>query len=574
MSGAESEKESRPVSLLFSCGTRTTEGNRTGAWRFVRPVAADKTAPCSAACPAGEHIPAIEMLAAQGRWVDAAEKILLENPFPSVCGRVCFHPCEAVCNRGLFDEAVAVSHIERHIGDLAGEAAVTRFPAAGDPVRVAVIGGGPAGLSAAYFLARLGHRCRVLEAAGSPGGLPRWAIPSYRLPEAALKRDLARIEALGVEVSCGVRMDAGTAAAIAAEYDAVFFACGQGLPLSMGIEGESHAIDGFAFLAALKGGRAPQVGGSVAVIGGGNTAVDAARCLLRLGARPVIFYRRRRRDMPAFAPELAMALEEGVELHALQAPVRLTPRGDRISATFVQTQPVGTGPGGRARVAPVDGGETEWIFDAVVSAVGARTEGAFAAPEDASDFGHCRIAFGAPLQIWGGDVSNPDRSVADAVGSGKAAALAVDAFFGSGADAVQKAFADCRIGDGPALSFERYVGGRRQRQSRKVVGYADLRSDYFGSAPRIKVPTAPARERTSGFSEVIEGTTDASARQEANRCFNCGICNDCDNCRVLCPDMAVAAGEGGRRFLLDFCKGCGICVSECPRCALDLSEEP
>jgi Pyruvate/2-oxoacid:ferredoxin oxidoreductase delta subunit len=213
------------------------------------------------------------------------------------------------------------------------------------------------------------------------------------------------------------------------------------------------------------------------------------------------------------------------------------------------------------------------VFDAVLSAVGARAA-AFAAPEDAVDFGHCRIAFGTPLLLWGGDVSNSNRSVADAVGSGKAAALAVDAFFDSGPESVQKAFAGCRIGDGPALSFERYVGGRRRKQSRKIVGYADLRPDYFLPAPRTVAPIRPAKERKHGFSEVMAGLTAASAQKEAGRCFNCGICNDCDNCRVFCPDMAVIADENGRQFLLDYCKGCGICVSECPRCALGLSEEP
>jgi NADPH-dependent glutamate synthase beta subunit-like oxidoreductase len=566
--------EPKPVSLLISCGTRSTEGNRTGAWRFVRPVTAEKTAPCSAACPAGQNIAAIEMLAARGCWTEAAQAILMENPFPSVCGRVCYHPCEAACNRGRFDEAVAVSHIERHIGDRAGQLEAVRFSGAADPVRVAVMGAGPAGLSAAYFLARLGHRCRVFEASASPGGLARWAIPSYRLPEAELQRDLSRLDALGVQYSFNTRIDADAAKRLAAEYDAVFFACGQNRPLSMGIEGEAHAMDGTGFLASLRAGRTPEIGGTVAVIGGGNTAVDAARCLLRLGAQPVIVYRRRRDDMPAFAPEVAMALEEGVALRTLQAPVRLEPRGGRIVAVFLRTQVVEAGPGGRARVAPVDGSETESVFDAVVSAVGAGTDAAFCAPEGARDFGHCRIAFGAPLRIWGGDVTNSNRSVADAVGSGKAAALAVDAFFSSGTEAVETVFSSCRIGDGPALSFERYGGGRRQNQSKKVVGYEDLRSDYFAPSPRAPVPVRPAKERKSGFSEAVEGLAATAVQQEADRCFNCGICNDCDNCRVFCPDMAVTVDEEGRRFLLDFCKGCGICASECPRCALDLSEEP
>ncbi len=566
------EQGASPV-LLFSCGTQSTETNRTGSWRFVRPVAAEKTAPCSAACPAGQDIAAIEMLAADRRWTEAAAKILLENPFPSVCGRVCFHPCESACNRGRFDEAVAVSLIERQAGDLAGETAVPPLSGRADPVRVAVVGSGPAGLSAAWFLSRLGHRCRVLEAGKEPGGLLRWGIPAYRLPASVVKREIGRIESTGVEISCNVRIDAAALAALSRENDAVVVACGQGRPLSMGIEGEKEAVDGLSLLAAVRAGRKPDIGGDVAVIGGGNTAVDVARTLLRLGARPTILYRRRRQDMPAFSPELEMAEQEGVGVRTLLAPARLVRRGGRIVATFLGMERVGTADGGRARVAPVNGGDTEAVYDAVVSAVGAGAEAALAAPEEARDLGHCRIIFGTPLRIWGGDVSNPSRSVADAVASGKAAALAVDAFFASGPDGVGKAFADCRVGDGPALCFERYVGAGRRRRQRKIVSFSDLRADYFRPRQRTEAPVLPADRRKEDFSETFGGLSPASAAIEAGRCFNCGLCNDCDNCRMFCPDMAVIVEEERRRFLLDYCKGCGICVSECPRCALDLAEE-
>jgi NADPH-dependent glutamate synthase beta subunit-like oxidoreductase len=414
----------------------------------------------------------------------------------------------------------------------------------------------------------------VLERSEEPGGLLRWGIPAYRLPRPVLKREMARIEGLGVEVRCGVGIDSAGMAALEKEYDAVFVACGQSRSIPLRIEGEAHMRDGLRLLADIRREQAPALSGTVAVIGGGNTAVDVARCLVRLGARPVIVYRRRRRDMPAFAPEVAMAVEEGVGLRTLQAPVKLYRKDGKIAAVFMDMEPVAPGTDGRARVSPVEGSETEMVYDAVVSGVGAEADAVFAAAPESRDLGHCRIAFGAPLRIWGGDLTNPVRSVADAVASGKTAALAIDAFSGAGEEGGARALADCRVGKGSVFSFERYVGGRRSAQRRKIVDFTDLKTDYFPRSGRAAAPVRSPEERAGDFAEVVSGLDSASALEEAQRCFHCGRCDDCDNCRLFCPDMAVAADEGGRRFLLDFCKGCGICVAECPRCALDLAEEP
>ena len=332
--------------------------------------------------------------------------------------------------------------------------------------------------------------------------------------------------------------------------------------------------DGLCLLSDVRSGRPPALAGTVAVIGGGNTAVDVARSVRRLGAQPVIVYRRRRRDMPAFAPELAMALEEGVELRTLQAPVRFSRRGKKVAATFMNMEVVATGADGRARVSPVEGSKTDAEFDAVVSGVGADADAAFAVHPEARDLGHCRVAFASPLRLWGGDLTNPARSVADAVASGKAAALAVDAFFAGGEEGVSQALAESRVGNGPALSFERYVGGQRILQGQKIVDFTDLKTDYFFRSPPSAAPVRSASERSGDFFEVVRGLDPEASEREAGRCFQFGRCNGCDNCRLFCPDMAVAADETGRRFLLDFCKGCGICAAECPRCALDLAEEP
>jgi NADPH-dependent glutamate synthase beta subunit-like oxidoreductase/NAD-dependent dihydropyrimidine dehydrogenase PreA subunit len=572
--------------LYISRSHLTTESNKTGSWRFLRPRYDEKTAPCSAACPAGEDIARIEMLTTQGYFKEAWETILQENPFPAVCGRVCFHPCEGACNRGDFDEAIAIPIIERFLADTAArnelKPNLSVRPARTE--RVAIVGAGPGGLAAAYFLARLGYDCDIFEAQPEPGGILRWGIPTYRLQPAVLRKEIALIESLGVRIHCSRHtapeflLDAGN------NYVAVFLGCGHGRGLKLGIPGEdlSGVEDGLRFLERLRHGESPSLHGTVAVIGGGNTAMDVARTVRRLGAQAIMIYRRRRQDMRAFADEISMALEEGVEIRELLTPVSIEASTGGYRLTLQQMRALEQVPGEQARIEPEPGSSTVLEVQQVITAIGAREAELWMQPPDAENtvlkLNNCFISRSPerPVLIYGGDLVADIKSVVHAVASGKEAALALDVILRAGFEAMAESLAGCRVGTGPALSMEMYLEGPRCRRNAHIVTFEEINSDYFQFAPRIVQPRLLREERLQSFAEVDLKISAGLAMRETERCFNCGLCNQCDNCRLFCPDIAVKRDESsqGRHIDYDYCKGCGLCVVECPRHAMTLEEEP
>lgn len=574
------------VPLLISRSTTSTECNKTGSWRFLRPRYQEKTAPCSATCPAGEDIGRIEMLAAQGLFKEAWEAILMENPFPALCGRVCFHPCEKVCNRTEFDEPVSIHAIERFLAHTAARYELKpprdRLPAQKE--KVAVVGAGPSGLSAAYFLARLGYSCDVYEALPEAGGLPRWAIPPYRLAYTALRSEIERIAELGVRIHCGHPLSGDFLEQASSSFDAVFLGCGQSRGVHLGIPGEEleGVEEGLPLLQKLVRREAPALEGNVAVIGGGNTAVDVARSVVRLGGKPVLIYRRRREDMPAFENEIKMALEEGVEIMELQAPVQIEAGEDGLLLTLQAMQVVDSDELGRARVQP-DPRKTQTLrFSRIVKAIGLEAAQSWGEPSPEGTgrvlaLSNSLLAFGAgdlPM-VYGGDTVTQVKSVVHAIASGKEGALALDTLFREGFEAIEKRLQTCRVGAGPSLSMEIYLSGARSQRNAHIVAYSEINSDHFHFAPRLVQPRLLVEERARSFAEIDLKISAGMAMREAERCFNCGICNQCDNCRLFCPDLAVVRDTTGpgRRINYDYCKGCGICVVECPRNAMALEEE-
>ena len=559
----------------------TTEANKTGSWRFVRPKYDEKTAPCSSACPAGEDIARIEMLIGQGLFEAAAETVLLENPFPAVCGRVCFHPCENVCNRAGLDEPVAVRSLERFLGDAAvGKGlrlSLNNLPENGK--KVGIVGSGPAGLAAGYFLTRLGYLCDIFEAKSEPGGLLRWGIPEYRLPASVLKHDIDRIKNLGVNINCNTPVTQGFFKDARQRYDAFFIGCGHGRSLRMGIAGEELASDGLGFLHNLRRKEISAAGGTAAVIGGGNTAVDVARSLVRLGTNAVLVYRRRRQDMPALQSEVAMAVEEGVEIMELAAPVRIEADGGKSVLTLQQMKIGHSQTGhGRAQVVP-DGKKTRRLrVDRIFTAIGAEAREPWQMPPAENSqtlrMSHCTLTIKDRPVVFGGDLTNPLKSVTDAIASGKQAAMALDLFFKSGLDVIEKGLSACLVGKGPALSMASYLGGGRFSRNSHIVLYAEINSDYFWPAARVAATCLAADQRIQSFAQIEATLASTQAIAETRRCFNCGICNQCDNCRIFCPELAVKITDTLRQVNLDYCKGCGICVVECPRNAMALEEEP
>ena len=574
------------IPLFIPHSSTSTKANKTGSWRFFHPKFDEKTAPCSAACPLGQDIARIEMLTSWGLLKDARQTILNENPFPAICGRVCFHPCESACNRANMDEPIAIHHLERFLGDTAisdgRKAHFNMKPANGK--KVAIAGAGPAGLAAAYFLTRLGYGCDVFEARSEPGGLLRWGIPAYRLPRRILNKEISRIKDLGVSIHCETPVTENLLEKIRSEYNALFIACGYERSITLKIQGGDLARDGLEFLRNLDPAEKTSLGGTAAIVGGGNTAVDVARSLVRRGVSPLIVYRRRLEDMPAFEPETAMAVKEGVKIMELVAPIRIQENvGDSSSSlpnfrlTLQQMKLGKENIAGRASVVP-DGEKTETIdVQDIFVAAGAKAETIwnFLRSEGPKtlDLRHCRLIEQKIPVVFGGDLTNPVKSVTDAIASGKQAAMTLDTYFKKGLDDVEIRLAACRVGAGPAISMDTYLGGDRKYRNGHIVDPDEIVLDYFRSAPRVIPSSLDTHLSIRSFEEISATYVNAAAKKEAARCFNCGICNACDFCRLYCPEMAVIVDKAERRIDLDYCKGCGVCATECPRNAMALEEE-
>jgi 2-oxoacid:acceptor oxidoreductase delta subunit (pyruvate/2-ketoisovalerate family) len=572
-------------SLFMPKTYQTTEGNKTGSWRFLKPRYEEKSSPCSATCPAGEDIAMIEMLAAQGLFKEAWETILRENPLPGICGRVCFHPCEGMCNRKDFDSPLAIHTLERFLADTASrndlKPSLKKLPPQKE--KIAIIGAGPAGLSAGWFLNLLGYACDIYEASSEAGGILRWGIPEYRLPLAVLKNEISRIESMGVRIITDKQVSQAMLEQLAADYSAIFIGCGyaRGTPLNIAGENNESVIDGLQFLKKVRLGQNPSCQGISAVIGGGNTAVDIARTAIRLGGSAVILYRRRRQDMPAFEEEVEMALEEGVKLYELLAPSSVTRHGGRYRLTLKKMKIDGVDKDGRGRIVP-DGDETsDMDVERIFAATGAIAAESWLIPSfeklDTIALSHCAVTPGGKGAIlaYGGDLVNNTKNVTHAIASGKQAAMALDACFRQGRDAVESRLGACRVGEGESLSMEIYMDGPRRLRSSHVVSQAEINTDYFQFEQRVTQPRLLVEERRGSFDEIDLRISANIAIREAGRCFNCGLCNQCDNCYLFCPDVAVLRGRNmeDRHINYDYCKGCGLCAAECPRNAVTLEEE-
>jgi len=580
MKMAQEPENGKKIPLFISRSHILTDVNKTGSWRFVRPIYREKTAPCSTACPAGQDIPRIEMFFNQNQFEDALNTILFENPFPSVCGRVCFHPCERVCNRAGLDEPVAVHDLERFIGDAAARGelkpGLKKLPAKGKTV--CIIGAGPAGMAAGYFLSRMGYSCDIYEARSEPGGILRWGIPRYRLPETVLTFEIDRIKQYGLKISCNTPVTHDFVEDAKNRYQAVFIACGHGRSLKMNIPGEHMADDGLDYLNRLRKGDTAPSTTTAAVIGGGNTAIDVARSLVRQGTKTTLIYRRQKQDMPAFKEEVEMAVEEGVTIMELFSPVKIEKHDEEFVISLQKMKTAGMETDrGRSRVIPDGGPGHQFRTLKIFTAIGAEPADPWLSPlqkTDATlDLSHCTLADSDPPLLYGGDLTNAIQSVPDAVASGKQAAMAIDIFFKQGRHAITDRLNSCRVGNGPALSMARYMGEKQRNRHEDVVSFEHINLDYFPRESRAETKTLSLDDRVRSFDEIKTTLTIDRALKESRRCFNCGICNACDNCRIFCPEIAVTLHAGERQIDLDYCKGCGICVVECPRSAMELQEE-
>jgi 2-oxoacid:acceptor oxidoreductase delta subunit (pyruvate/2-ketoisovalerate family) len=554
--------------------------NKTGAWRTQRPFYEDKTAPCNAACPAGNDIVSFIQKINQGDVEGARSLIQEENPFPGVCGRVCFHPCESKCNRGRFDEPIAIHALERFVADFASERSrkIEKISTQ-KKERIAIIGSGPAGMSCAYHLARLHYPVAVFESYPLAGGMLRMGIPSYRLPKDVLDREISNIEALGVEIRTGLPIGEKIEMEALSDYQAVFIATGAHLSRGLKISGEKGrgVLSGLDFLKKINLSGKTKVGERVAIIGGGNTAMDVARSAIRLGKKATVLYRRSREEMPAFEEEIVEALEEGVKMRYLVNPIGIKEKNGLKRLECLRMALGEKDESGRRKPEPVPNSNFFVEADSVIVAAGEEIETSFLPKGIGKKEGiiltHTDGRTALEGIFAGGDVATTQRTVAYAIGSGKKAAMAIDCYLkgNNSEEEIHKIL----IGDGPSLSIFRYFNpGERPRNSH-IVDFEELNMDYFETSGREKEEKRPLRERRKGFDEVTPTFTQESALREAERCFSCGTCNDCENCYVFCPDASILKREGKifHQVDYDFCKGCGVCFVECPRRAISLEEE-
>jgi NADPH-dependent glutamate synthase beta subunit-like oxidoreductase len=521
----------------------------TGPLRKQKPVYTDLLPPCNNACPAGENIQAWLALAMAGKHREAWQKLVEENPMPAIHGRVCYHPCESQCNRSYVDNPVSIHAVERFLGDLAIEEGWAFEPVSvSTGKRILIVGAGPGGLSAAYHLRRLGHEVEIFEAGPLPGGMMHFGIPAYRLPRNILMTEIGRIEKLGIPIRLNHKVDDLLAEKTRGNFDAVFIAIGAhiGKKTDIPARDAGQIFDAVSFIRDVELGQAPKIGRRVAVYGGGNTAMDAARIAKRLGAEEaLIIYRRDREHMPAHDFEAEEALSEGVKIHWLRTIKSIDQQSFTVEVMRIEN--------GR----PVPTGEVETLeADSLILALGQDTDTNFLKKAPGMAFKEDGTVIVGPDMMTtcegvfaGGDVVPGERSVTIAVGHGKKAARFIHGY----------------------LQKDPYV----KPEKKPVAGFEKLHVWYRTEAPVQAQPHIELETATKDFTEIVGGLSEKAARNEAARCFSCGNCFECDGCFGACPEDAVIKLGPGQRYLFnyDLCTGCAVCFEQCPCHAIEMAPE-
>ncbi|MBK7016256.1 MAG: NAD(P)-binding protein [Sulfuritalea sp.] len=537
----------KPFAITLNPGSSLA--NHTGSWRTARPVYLDRLPPCNNQCPAGEDIQGWLFHAESGNYEAAWRHLTRDNPFAAIMGRVCYHTCESACNRGKIDEAVGINSVERFLGDEAIKRS-WKFaaPAKESGRKVLIVGAGPSGMSAAYHLRKLGHAVTVMDAGPYMGGMMRFGIPKYRLPREVLDAEMQRIADMGVTVKLNSKVDNILDTMKGGGFDAAFLAVGAHIGKRAMIPSGDAAkiVDAISVLRSMEGEDKPMLGRRVVVYGGGNTAIDVARSVKRMGAEPIIVYRRTRDKAPAHDFEIEEALQEGVMVKWLST---IKQAGDhQITIEKMALDDKGF---------PQPTGEFETLeADSVVLALGQDVDlgllngvpGLEVTKDGVVKVG-TDLMTGHPGIFAGGDMVPAERNVTVAVGHGKKAAKNIDAW----------------------LSGTTYAPPPKH----EVAQFEKLNPWYYADAPKTVRPMLDIIRRQSTFEEVQGGLDEGNALFEARRCLSCGNCFECDNCYGVCPDNAVIKLGPGKRFQFnyDYCKGCGMCVAECPCGAIKMEAE-
>lgn len=540
-----------PISLL------STLVNKTGSWRNIKPVFVEKTAPCIDACPSHILIPHYIDRILRGTIDEAAEILLKDNPFPSITGRVCPHFCEGKCNRGEYDDSVSIREIERYLGDyIVNKKWKDSLKEQQNAKKIAIVGSGPAGLSCAHFLRNFGYKVIVFEKEDEPGGVLRYGIPEYRLPKVIVKKEIDALLREGIEIRTGTTLGKDISLDdLEANYDAVFLGTGAILERKMNIPGEEYLIEGLNFLKEVSLGKIPDVKGKYGVIGGGNVAMDVARTLLRLGAEVYILYRRTENEMPAITEEIRKAKEDGIEFSFLTQPVAVTKNDDGLTLKLTRMELGEPDASGRRRPIPIENSDYMENFNGVVKAIGEVADMSIIPDELRNEKGWVAVdnetmRLKETNIFAGGDLVLGPATVIEAIATAKRA----------------------------AFSMHKFLGGTLPEDyeiSPEIVTFEKLNLFYFEHQSRIQEKELPVTERKRSIKdEESLGISEEELKKEAERCFSCGHCNGCGNCWIFCPDMAIKMNpDGNPEYIYDYCKGCAICNSECPRYVISLVKE-
>lgn len=542
---------------MHSQKTENAQSSRTNQTTKL-PIDHSLMPPCQAACPLHMDIREYVDLVAQGKVMESLQVIRSGNPFPSICAHVCTHPCEDACRRSQVDKPIAIRSLKRFAVEFGGDRMVRAEAETSHGEKVAVVGSGPAGLACAYYLRKLGYPATVFEAHSELGGMLRVGIPHYRLPREVLDIEVQRLNQMGVEIRANTRVvsldllfDMG--------YKAIFVTIGAHQSLRMGIEGEENpgVIDGATFLREVNLGLKPFLGEKISVVGGGNVAIDGARTALRLGVPKVkILYRRSRTEMPASPTEIEQALEEGIEIEFLVAPVRIKRKDSKLSVTCVRMELGEPDARGRRQPVPISGSEFEEECDTLITAIGQ-------APQTPGGFG-VRVGRGSTIQVdpvtlttnragvfAGGDAVTGPATVVEALATGRTAA--------------------CRIDD---YLQHRYPQADKQSKGTLSGDLLPETIKMIKKLGRVDLPILLPEARTKDFTEVELSYSWEDAINEARRCLRCGMgaeilsqdrCATCLTCLRVCPYHVPRLDASGIIHIpADQCQACGVCVAECP----------
>ncbi|AGL00651.1 NAD(P)-binding protein [Desulfoscipio gibsoniae] len=549
--------ETKKIPPVWTTGW--TDIINTGTWRSVIPEHQQRPSPCQVACPLGGDIPVWLQQVREGQYYAAWLTLVANNPFPAVTGRVCHHPCEINCNRSEYDGSVTINALEQFIGDLALQEGWTLpAPAPGNGIRVAVIGSGPAGLSCAYQLRMRGFEVTVFEAQSEAGGVLRYGIPEYRLPKEIVSQEIQRLLAFGIKLQTNAIVDDNIIAQLEKEYATICIAIGapKAKMLPQFATGDPRVLNGLQFLLHINQNSIPSLGQQVIVIGGGSVAMDVARSARRLGKQVQVLALEDKSVLPAQAEEVQEALEEGITIIDGAMVQETAEDNNRLILNCIKVVLDPAAPAGVLRPVVVSGTDFQIVADTVILAVGQDPDldsfaKSFPIKNNLVDVDTNQSVGRAGIFACG-DVSNSMRYVSMAIGAGKQAARGMEAF------CTGRSANDSSAGVPP-----------------EPVLYKEINTFYFPKVSRKEKQVVVPELRVQDFREVKLAFSEEDVQIQAERCFSCGHCLKCDNCYYYCPDMAiikVSTPEPSYGIADQYCKGCGLCVEECPRGAIILKE--